>query len=81
MLYQGKIGSRKHQSSIDAVARVMNRVEEAWRRVNSYALLLIDVKGAFDYVSRNCLSRRMTFLGADNDLVGWVESLLTDRRL
>lgn len=32
-----------------------NRVEQAWDRGNIVALLLMDVKGAFDRVSRNSL--------------------------
>lgn len=80
-LHQGQMGSRKQRSCIDAVARVMNKVEEIWRRGNIAALLLMDVKGAFDHVSRCGLLHRLVDMGADGNLIAWVESFLTDRRL
>jgi len=39
----------------------------------------MDVKGAFDYVSRAQLAKRMADLGIDDDLIGWTQSFLTDR--
>ena len=39
----------------------------------------MDVKGAFDHVSRAKLVQRMADLGIDNDLIGWTQSFLTDR--
>lgn len=41
----------------------------------------MDVKGAFDYVSRIKLAQWMRQLGIDNDLIGWTQSFLTDRRV
>lgn len=37
------------------------------------------VKGAFDHVSRAKLAERMVDLGIDDDLIGWMQSFLTDR--
>lgn len=39
-------------------------------------MLLIDVKGASDHVSRNELIRKMGKMGADGDLVRWTGSFL-----
>ncbi len=39
----------------------------------------MDVKGAFDYVSRAKLGQRMNKLGIDDDLIGWTQLFLTDR--
>ena len=41
----------------------------------------MDVKGAFDHVSRKKLAERMTDLGLDGDLVGWTQSFIIDRRV
>lgn len=68
-LHQGQMGCRKQRSCIDAVARVMSRVEEAWGRGNIAALLLMDVKGAFDHVSSKRLQKRMQEIGLDSSLV------------
>lgn len=81
VLHQGKMGSRKQRSCIDTVARVINRVEQAWDRGNFAALLLTNFKGEFDHVSRNCLLRRLKEIGVDGNLVGWVGSFVTERRL
>ena len=41
----------------------------------------MDVKGAFDHVSRGQLITRMIELGVDGNLVAWTNSFLTDRRI
>ena len=41
----------------------------------------MDVKGAFDHVSKGQLLRRMVELGIDGDLVTWTGSFLTDRKI
>lgn len=81
VLHQGKMGGRKQRSSIDAVARVINRVEQAWDRGNVAALLLMDVKGASDHVNRDCLLRRMKDIEVDGNLIEWVRSFMTERRI
>lgn len=81
VLHQGQMGSRKQRSCTDAVARVMNRVEETWNQGKIAGLLLMDVKGAFDHVSRNQLLRRMRDMKVDGNLIKWVGSFMTDRRL
>lgn len=81
VLHQGQMGGRKQRSCIDAVARVINRVEQAWDHGKVAALLLMDVKGAFDHVSRGYLLRRLKEVGIDGSIVEWVRSFMTDRRL
>jgi len=44
LLHDGQFGCRKRRSAIDAVGRLMNRVEEAWGRGNTAAVLLMDIK-------------------------------------
>lgn len=46
--------------------------DEAWSRGNKARLLLMDVKGAFDHVSRNYLLRQMERIGVDGNLMEWV---------
>ena len=47
LLHDGQFGCIKRRSAIDAVGRLMKRVEEVWGRGNTAAVLLMDVKGAF----------------------------------
>lgn len=51
-LHKGQMGGRKHRSAIDAAALIIHRVYEAWESKQVAGALLMDVKGAFNHVSR-----------------------------
>ena len=78
-LHKGQMGGRKHRSAIDAAAVMIHKVHGIWKDKQIAGALLMDVKGAFDYVSRTKLVQRMRDLGIDDDLIGWTKSFLTDR--
>jgi len=59
----------------------MKRVEEAWGRGNTAAVLLMDVKGAVPHVAKGNLIKRMEEMGFEADLVRWVESFMEDRKV
>jgi len=59
----------------------MKRVEDAWGRGNTVAVLLMDVKGAFPHVAKGNLIKRMEKMGFEADLVRWVESFMEDRKV
>lgn len=44
-------------------------------------MLLIDMKGAFDYVSLGCLLYTMVGINAYGDLLHWTESFMSDRKV
>ena len=73
------MGGRKHRSAIDAAALMIHKVQKIWEDKQIAGALLMDIKGAFDYVSRAKLVQRMKDLSIDNDLIGWTKSFLTDR--
>jgi len=81
LLHDGQFGCRKRRSAIDAVGRLMKRVEEVWGRGNTAAVLLMDVKGAFPHVAKGNLIKRMEEMGFEADLVRWVESFMEDRKV
>jgi len=81
LLHDGQFGCRKRRSAIDAVERLMKRVEEAWGRGNTAAVLLMDVKGAFPHVAKGNLIKRMEEMGFEADLVRWVESFMEERKV
>jgi ribonuclease HI len=81
LLHDGQFGCRKRRSAIDAVGRLMKRVEEAWERGNTAAVLLMDVKGAFPHVAKGNLIKRMEEMGFEADLVRWVESFMEERKV
>ena len=69
-LHKGQMGGRKYRSAIDAAALMIDKVHKVWEDRQIAGALLIDVKGAFDYVSRAKLVQRMKDLGIDDDLIG-----------
>jgi len=81
LFHDGQFACRKRRSAIDAVGRLMKKVEEAWGRGNTAAVLLMDVKGAFPHVAKGNLIKRMEDMGFEADLVGWVESFMEERRV
>jgi hypothetical protein len=81
LLHDGQFGCRKRRSAIDVVGRLMKRVEEAWARGNTAAVLLMDVKGAFPHVAKGNLIKRMEEMGFEADLVRWVESFMEERKV
>lgn len=68
------MGARKCRCAIDAVTIMVNNIYKIWGEKRIAASLLIDVKGAFDYVFRVTPAQRMRQLGIDNDLIGWSQS-------
>jgi len=59
----------------------MNRTQQAWKEKKAAGALLMDVKSAFDNVSRPILSRRLGELGIEADLIRWKDSFMSDRRV
>ncbi len=80
-LHPGKMGGQKKRSAIDVVATLVHTVQEKWEEKKLAAALFMDVKGAFDHVSKGQLLTRMIELGIDGDLMTWTGSFLTDRRV
>jgi len=66
---------------VDAVGSLMRRVEEAWGRGNTAAVMFMDVNGAFPHVAKGNLIKRMEEMGFEVDLVRWVESFMGDRKV
>lgn len=54
-LHNGQVGSQRQKNSIDAIARLLNRVQQAWAEGKITGMLLINIKEAFDHISWNYL--------------------------
>lgn len=79
-LHPGQIGGRRERSAIDAVATLVHTIQEKWQEKKLAAALFMDVKGAFDHVSKEQLLTWMIELGVNGSLVAWTCSFLTDRK-
>ncbi len=60
---------------------MVDSIHKIWEEKKIVGMLLIDVKGPFDYISRLKLAQRIRQLGVDNDLIGWTQSFLTGRKV
>lgn len=80
-LHPGQMWARKERSAIDAVATLVHTVQESWPKKMLAGALFMDVKGAFDHVSKVELLRKMLDLGIDGDLIKWTKSFLSDRKV
>ena len=68
-LHPGQIGGRKERSAIDIVATLVHTVQEKWKKKKLVAALFMDIKEAFDHVSRRQLITWIIKLEIDGDLV------------
>jgi len=66
---------------VDAVAVLMNRTQQAWQGKRVAGVLMMDVKSAFNNVSKPVLNRRLLELGIEPDLVRWTDSFMSDRKV
>jgi ribonuclease HI len=80
-LHEGQYGCRKRRSCIDAVAVLMNRTQQAWKGKEIAGALLMDVKSAFNNVSKAHLGKRMEALELEPDLIRWANSFMTGRQV
>jgi hypothetical protein len=79
------IGGRKQRSAIDAVLLLLNNIQSKNNRKKARqriaTTLFLDVKGAFDHVSKNQLLSICKELGLPTAFTQWVDTFLSNRKL
>ena len=75
------MGGRKNHSAIDAIMNVVHDIEIANRNKNVLSCLLLDFKGAFDFVSINQLLNVMKKLKLSRIIIQWVKHFMTKRSI
>ena len=75
------MGGRKNHSAIDAVMNVVHDIKIANRNKNVLSCLLLDVKGAFDFVSNNQLLNVMKKLKLSRIIIQWVKHLFHEKTI
>jgi hypothetical protein len=73
------MGGRRQKSAVDAVMALIHDIETAKRCKNFTSALFIDVKGAFDNVSKPCLLQTMAKFGRPQEIINWTDNFMTDR--
>lgn len=77
---QRTVRMQKRHSVVDTAACLTEQVYQSWNKGYIAGALVMDVKGAFDRVSRTRLTARMQQLKADPQLIRWTDSFMKDRR-
>jgi ribonuclease HI len=72
-------GGRKLTSTDHAMHLLLQRIHEAWADGKVASLLLLDVSGAFDNVSRPRLIHNLRKRRVNQTLVRWIDSFLSNR--
>jgi hypothetical protein len=72
-------GGRKLTSTDHAMHLLLQRIHEAWADGKVASLLLLDVSGAFDNVSRPRLLHNLGKRRVNQTLVRWIDSFLSNR--
>lgn len=72
-------GGRKLTSTEHAMHFLLQRIYQAWSEGNVASLLLLDVSGAYDNVSRDRLLHNLRKRRICRNIVRWVESFLSNR--
>ena len=81
LLHPSQIGGRLKKSAIDAALLLHTEVELNKSKKLVTSTLFLDVKGAFDHVSKNRLLQILKILGLPKSPILWVQSFLSDRLL
>jgi ribonuclease HI len=81
LLHPSQIGSRLYKSAIDAALLLKNEVELNKANKLKTSTLFLDIKGAFDHVSKNRLVAILVQLKLPTSLINWITSFLENRVL
>ena len=81
LLHPSQIGGRKQRSAIDAGLLLLDHVQKELTKSNKRVVstLFLDIKGAFDHVSKPRLLAIIKDLGFPPNFYNWVDSFLTNR--
>lgn len=79
LLDDTQLGGRKQRSAMDAALVYVSHLQKVKEMKLVPSTLFLDVKGAFDHVSKPCLMRSLRELGLPLVFRKWVASFLQDR--
>jgi len=80
-LHKGQFGCQKRRSCVDTVAILMNRTQKTWNKKMLAGALFMDVKAAFNNISKTHLGKRMEERELEADLIRWTMSFMSDQRV
>ena len=79
ILYPDQIGGRRQRSAIDAALSLVHDIEIAKSNRLKTSVLFLDVKGAFDNVSKVRLIKTLKDIGIPTQLISWIDCFISNR--
>jgi len=79
--HRGQFGGRRHRSAVEAASVLVRHVTNAWEKDKVAGAIMLDIKGAFPTVNRDCLASKLRKMGLHEVYVRWVENFMTDRTM
>ena len=70
---------RHGRSAVDTAMALVHDIQQANYNGKVLSALFVDVKGAFDHVSRTQLLLILQSLGFPTPVLNWIDSFLSDR--
>lgn len=81
LIHPSQLGGRKKKSAIDAALLLTDWVQNMKKAGLRPTTLFLDIKGAYDYVSKNQLLTIMAEKGLPLSLIAFVKSFLNERQV
>ena len=82
LLNNTQLGGRKQCSAIDTALLLLHYIQQHKKGSSSISTtILLDIKGAFDHVKKDKLLQILHELQLPDNLISWVSSFLTNRKI
>ena len=81
LLSHHQFGFRQGRSTMDQLLLVYDEIASSVDAGSTVDLILFDYSKAFDVVSHKVLISKLHLLGIDGQLLSWIESFLSDRKM
>jgi Reverse transcriptase (RNA-dependent DNA polymerase)/Endonuclease-reverse transcriptase len=81
LLHPQQMGGRRQRTALDAAMALTHDIQCANRERDVTSVLFLDVKGAFDHVSKPQLLQVLRRMKLPFSLIEWVRNFLSERRL
>ena len=75
------MSDRKFKTAVNAVLNLIHDVQHAFNTKQVTLCLFLNVKGAFDHVSKNQLLQNLHKLNLSKSLINWMNTFMTERQI
>lgn len=81
LLHDDQIDDRKNRSAIDAVMQLTHDIKIAFNQKKVLTCILLNIKEAFDHVSKNQLLKMMKECNLSSQIIRWTKNFMKNRKI